>query len=147
MSFFRDALVHSGQNSENELLRRSWGQGHGQGNCKPGMLVLGSPGSLCSEIPALAGIAGPAADVFNHRAAEFSDQDRLMGDAVGLENASLGNTNGCWMMYTLPVPKLGDSVVCYTQMGTWLWAGNEFYQWKGKAVLPVILDSSVLQGK
>lgn len=27
MSFFRDALVHLGQNSENELLRRSWGGG------------------------------------------------------------------------------------------------------------------------
>lgn len=36
-----------------------------------------------------------------------SDQDRLTGDAVGLENAK--PTNGCWMMYTLPVSKWGSA--------------------------------------
>lgn len=55
-------------------------------------------------------IAGPAADGFSHRAQSVSDLDRLTGDAVGLEDASLGNCQSGehkWLLddVRLPVSK------------------------------------------
>lgn len=51
MSFLRETLVHSGQNSENELLKTKWGGWvMVKVNLKPEILVLGSPDNLRSEI-------------------------------------------------------------------------------------------------
>ena len=56
MSFLRDTLVHSGQNSENELLKTNWGGWvMVKVNLKPEMLGLGSPDNLSAEISKLIG--------------------------------------------------------------------------------------------
>lgn len=95
--------------------------GHGQG-----MAVLGSPDSVCSEIPALAGnvrCSSRCVQSQSSRAFQIKTDCQVM---LGLENANLGGctpTHGCWGMCTLPVskgvsavPKLGETE-CYTQMG------------------------------
>lgn len=56
MFFLREILVHSGQNSENELLKTNWGGWVMiKVKLKPEVLGLGSPDNLCSEILKLIG--------------------------------------------------------------------------------------------
>lgn len=65
MVFLRDALVHSSQNRENELLRRSWGWVVAKGwQCWGALIVFALKYQHWLEM------SDAAADVFNHRAAE-----------------------------------------------------------------------------